>query len=122
MTERDKFLTILYPLLKFGVIFVIGKVLYELVNEPGFEVKFWEGFLHVVALIVFLSLAVVLIAISRRNFNILGFFLVMIAASFNILKAVFLSHSLMDIPENLLLVFVALYFMTSAGKGGHHSR
>ncbi|HAQ64871.1 MAG TPA: hypothetical protein DCR43_03310 [Bacteroidales bacterium] len=121
MTERDKFLRILYPVLKFGVIFVIGKVLYELVAEPGFEVQFWNGFLHLVTLIVFLALSVVLIAVSRPNFNVLGFFLVMIAAAFNILKAVFLHHSLMEIPENFLLLLVALYFMTSAGKGGHHS-
>jgi hypothetical protein len=105
-----------YPGLKAGVALFIGKVLYELVNDPGFESSFMNDFVQVVALIGFLFITVVLFALSAENFSVLGFFLVMIFSAITILRIVFFKGSLLGIPENLLLIFVSLYFIVSSGR------
>lgn len=122
MNDRESSLAFFYHFLKVGVLIVIAKVIFDLVRDPGFETSFWNGFIQILGVIAFFSILVVLVAVSRQNFNILGFFLVMIAAVFNILKIVFLSNSWLDLPENLLLVVVSVYFMTFAGRGTRHTR
>lgn len=122
MNDRESSLAFYYHFLKVGVLLVIAKVIFDLVSDPGFETSFWNGFIQILGVIAFFAILVVLFAVSRQNFNILGFFLVMIAAVFNILKVVFLSNKWMDLPENLLLVVVSVYFMTYAGRGTRHTR
>lgn len=121
LNERERNLTIIYSLLKTGVVLFIGKVLFDLVRDPGFEMSFWNGFVQALALISLLVVSIVLIALSRSNFNVVGFFLVMLAAGLNVMTALINGSDWLVLPENFLLMVVAFYFMIAAGRGSRHS-
>lgn len=123
-SERERNLTILYPVMKTAVILLVAKWLYSLVSDPGFEISFWNGFVQVVAVLGLLILSVVIFALSRSNFNVVGFFLVMLVAMIQILT-IFLNttgEALLRLPENFLLIAVSFYFIAAAGRGSRHGR
>ena len=114
--------TIIYLALKFTVIMFLGTVLYGIFDNPGFDNVFWNGFFQIVSVVGFILIIVLIFALSRHNFNIFGFFLVILASFFRIIQIALLSHKFIEVPVYLLVIAVSVYFMTKNDRRHKHGQ
>jgi hypothetical protein len=113
---------LIYIALKFGVILFMGGVLYDIFKDPGFDESFWNGFFQIVTVVGFIAIAVLSFALSRHNFNIFGFFMVVVASFYRMFHILFTNFKYSELPVYLLLVIVSLYFMTKNERRHRHGQ
>jgi hypothetical protein len=113
---------LIYIALKFGVVLFMGGVLYTIFKDPGFDESFWNGFFQVVTVVAFIAFAVLSFALSRHNFNIFGFFGVVVASIYHIFHILFTNFKYDELPDYLLLIIVSLYFMTKNERRHRHGQ
>lgn len=99
-------------LLKFAVIFYIIPFFYEAAMNTGFDKGFWDTFIKIILIVVFLGISIINLLLSRGNFYIFGFFIVTLGTLYSILNLVFSDFKFSELPVHILLLVVSFYFLT----------
>ncbi len=120
MSTKEQTLAWVNPLMKIGVIGYLAMHAFQFGYEPGFELPFWNGFIQVLIALVFVSLSIVIIALKRRRFYVLGFFLVFVGSLYITIDVLATQKGFSKLPIQFLLVTISLYFLAVPARSSSH--
>lgn len=111
-SNNNTLASIIDLLLKFAVIFYIVPFFYDVAFNSGFEKGFWDTFIKIVMIVVFLGISIINLLLSRGNFYIFGFFIVALGTIYSILNIIFSDFNFSELPVHFLVLVVSIYFLT----------
>ena len=98
-------------ILRIGVILFVFSQLFEITKSIQSENEFWNYFLHIALLLIFLALSVFIIVLDKPKFEVFGFFLVLTGSMFSFLSILFTEGLRSDLSLHFLLIAVSIYFI-----------
>jgi hypothetical protein len=104
-------------MLRAGVILFVFSLLFEIGIgiESGYD--FWNYFLQIILLIIFIGLSIILLVIGKSKFEVFGFFLVLTGSLYSIFNILFTKGIRAELSLHFLLVAVSLYFISKSRRG-----
>jgi hypothetical protein len=106
-------------LLKIGIVVFIGSIFYEVLKEQKPDNDFWFWTLRILLLTLFVVLSAFIFGLSKQNYYVFGFFLVLIASLYKIVTIASITFNYLEIPIYILLIAVSFYFITKPGRTHH---
>ncbi|HML83730.1 MAG TPA: hypothetical protein PKE52_01090 [Bacteroidales bacterium] len=120
MQTKEQALTWVNPLMKMGVIGYLAMHAFQLGYDPGFELPFWNGFVQVIIALVFVALSIIVVALKRRRFYVLGFFLVFVGSLYISIDVLSTQSGFSRLPIQFLLITISLYFLAVPARSSSH--
>ena len=120
MQTNEQALTWVNPLMKMGVIGYLAMHAFQLGYDPGFELPFWNGFVQVIIALVFVALSIIVVALKRRRFYVLGFFLVFVGSLYISIDVLSTQSGFSRLPIQFLLITISLYFLAVPARSSSH--
>ncbi len=98
--------------LRLAVVAYIFSTMYPYITDPGFETTVWNWILRWGLIIVMGAVLLGMFALQRSDFMRYGFFLVLVAAFFNLFSAILIPGMLRQVFVHFFAIAVAVYFMS----------
>jgi len=107
-------------LLKIGIVVFIGSIFFEVLKDQSPGNDFWFWTLRIFLLTLFVVLSAVIFGLSKKNYYVFGFFLVLVASLYKIVTIASITFNYSEIAIYVLLIAVSFYFLTKPGRIHHH--
>ena len=111
MSSRHALTSLAYALLKLGAIIYLFPIVWENIQDPKMT-----GSIAITKLViwgvVYLIVAFIIMVVSRENFNMFGFMILLFASGYKIVDILISSGIKADLAHYFFVVCVCFYFMT----------
>ena len=115
--DTDRLLSNLtYGVMKFGLMVFLFPFFWQFVKDPGVSNSAGNVSLSVLYTIVYIILCFVIIVMSRENFNIFGFGIVIISSIAMFFYILFKMGLHDGLAPYFLLICISIYFMTKVNR------
>ncbi len=105
-----------YGLMKFGVIVFLFPFFWQFVTSPGLESSGGNISISILVTAVYIVLAFVIIVMSKENFNVFGFSVVLLASVAMFLYILFKMGLHDGLAPYFLLICISVYFLTKINR------
>ncbi|HMM11049.1 MAG TPA: hypothetical protein PKE03_03030 [Bacteroidales bacterium] len=113
MSSIDSFaLKFVSLLLKLSVLAYLFATLFPFISDPGFESTFGSWSVRWLLIILLGAITLGVFVVSRSQFYIYGFFLVAIAAVYQLFNALFSPNIIVEVMLHFYVLSTAIYFLT----------
>jgi hypothetical protein len=116
MNPNRLLINLSYGLMKAGLMVFLFPLFWQFIGNPGAENGGGNITVSVILSIVFVLLCFVIAVISRENFNLFGFMLVMLASIYMFFSILFKTGINESMAPYFFLVCISIYFMTKASR------
>jgi CHASE2 domain-containing sensor protein len=115
--DSDRFLTNLsYGIMKFGLIVFIFPFFWEYIRDPGLDQAATSASLSIFLSVAFIALSFAIAVMSKENFNIFGFALILLASISMFFYILFKNGWHDGMAPYFLLITISVYFMTKLNR------
>ena len=115
--DSDRVLTRLsYGIMKLGVIVFLFPFFWQLVNGAGLDNDTGNISVRILITIFYIFVSFVVMVMSRENFNVFGFILVISASIYMFIQILFRKGLDNSLAPYFLLICISIYFMTKANR------
>jgi hypothetical protein len=104
-------------LLRIGVILFVFSQLFDIATGIESGSDFWDYFLEILLLLIFVGLSIIILALDKPQFEVFGFFLVLIGSIFSIFSVIITKGIRSELGIHFLLIAVAIYFILKSRRG-----
>jgi hypothetical protein len=104
-------------LLRIGVILYVFSQLFDIATGIESGSDFWDYFLEILLLLIFVGLSIIILALDKPQFEVFGFFLVLIGSIFSIFNVIITKGIRSELGIHFLLIAVAVYFILKSRRG-----
>jgi len=104
-------------LLRIGVILFVFCQLFDIATSIESGSDFWDYFLEILLLLIFVGLSIIILALDKPQFEVFGFFLVLIGSIFSIFSVIITKGIRSELGIHFLLIAVAVYFILKSRRG-----
>jgi CHASE2 domain-containing sensor protein len=102
--------------MKFGVIVFLFPFFWQFVTNPGLESSGGNISMSILVTAVYIVLAFIIIVMSKENFNVFGFSVVLLASIAMFLYILFKMGLHDGLAPYFLLICISVYFMTKINR------
>jgi len=115
--DTDRFLDKLsYGIMKLGLMVFLFPFFWQYIKDPGLEYGAGSASMSILLAIVYISLCFWVAVMSKDNFNIYGFILVILGSLFMFFYTLF-KYGLHDgLAPYFMLICIAIYFLTQINR------
>jgi hypothetical protein len=117
MSINRKILLVSAMLLRIGVILFVFSQLFVIGMSIQSGSDFWDDFLMVLLLILFVGLSVIILALEKPVFEVFGFFLVLTGSLYSIFNILLTEGIRSELSMYFLLIAVSIYFILKSRRG-----
>ena len=111
MSSRQALTSFAYALLKIGAIIYLFPIVWENIQDPNITGNIAVSRL-VVWGIVYLVVCFIILVISRENFNLFGFLILLFASVYKLIDILISGELTSSVAHYLFIISVCFYFMT----------
>jgi hypothetical protein len=106
-------------ILRIGVILFVFSQLFDIgiMIESGSD--FWDYFLQILLLLIFLGLTVIILVLDKPQFEVFGFFLVLTGSLYSIFNILITDGFRSELSLHFLLIAVSVYFILKSRRSNH---
>ncbi|MEI6747531.1 MAG: hypothetical protein ACOYMF_07480 [Bacteroidales bacterium] len=116
MSANKTVLLVSAILLRVGVILFVFSQLVDIWMSIESGSDFWDYFLLVVLLLIFVGLSIITLALDKTKFEVFGFFLVLIGCVFSIFHIIITKGIQSELSTYFLLITVSIYFIIKSKR------
>ncbi len=127
--NKQRLIKMVTILMRVGVIAYLFTVLFPYIEDPGFANTFGNWTLRWFLIILLASAALLLLVVARKYFLVYGFFMVFLAAMYNMFLILLKPSPIPDVFTHFFIASLAVYFMTrdtraaqSSGRKHHKNK
>jgi hypothetical protein len=115
--DSDRILTRLsYGVMKVGLMVFLFPFYWQFVKDPGLGLTASNVSLSIFVTVIYIALIFVIAVMSRENFNVFGFLIVMLS-SISMFFYILFKMGLHDgLAPYFLLICISIYFMTKVNR------
>jgi hypothetical protein len=118
MNSNRLLTNISYGVMKAGLMVFLFPLFWQFIGDPGVENGGGNIAVSVVLSIVFVFLCFIIAVISRENFNLFGFMIVLLASFYKFFSILIKTGITESITPYFFLVCISIYFMTKVSRSG----
>ena len=105
-----------YGLMRLGVVVFLFPFFWQFVKDPGFDSSGSNISISVLLTAVYIVLTFIIFVISKENFNVFGFAIVLISSISMFLYILFKMGMHDGLAPYFLLICISVYFMTKINR------
>jgi hypothetical protein len=104
-------------LLRIGVVLFIFSQLFDIASGIQSGSEFWDYFLEIILMLIFVGLSIIILALEKPQFEVFGFFLVMLGSLYAIVSILITKGIRSELCLHFLLIAVSIYFILKSRRG-----
>lgn len=116
MNSTRLLLNLSYALMKAGLMVFLFPLFWQFIGDPGVENGGGNITVSIIVSVVYIFLCFIIAVISRENFNLFGFMLVLLASIYKFFSILFETGLTESITPYLFLVCISVYFMMKSNR------
>jgi hypothetical protein len=115
--DSDRILTkVSYGLMKLGLVVFLFPFFWQFIKDPGMAQGAGNATISVLLTVVYIVLCFVIFVLSKENFNIFGFAIVLLGSIGMFLYILFKMGLHDGLAPYFLLICISVYFMTKVNR------
>ncbi len=119
MSTNKTTLLVSAMILRIGVILYIFSQLFDIATDIHSGSEFWDYFLQILLLLIFVGLSVIVLALDKPHFEVFGFFLVLTGSLYSIFNILITKGIRSELALHFLLISVSIYFILKSRRSNH---
>jgi hypothetical protein len=119
MSTNKTILLVSALILRIGVILYVFSQLFDIAMSIQSGSEFWDYFLQIILLLIFLGLSIIVLALDKPHFEVFGFFLVLTGSIYSIFFILITKGVRTELSFHFLLIAVSIYFILKSRRGNH---
>jgi len=104
-------------LLRIGVVLFVFTQLLEVAMSIESGSAFWDYFLQILLLLIFVGLSIIILALDKPQFEVFGFSLVLTGSLYSIFSILIIQGLRSELAMYFLLIAVSVHFILKSKRG-----